>query len=204
MHKLQPIIWAPTNDLFGVEILTARPLPFDDPAAMLELDLAALRLAREIALKTDLTAHSNVELATVLDGFKEIVQLAVPGMCIELTERLGLCRDHQTRKTIAARLEALMDNGVLVAMDDVSPTPFEIDLVEWFDPDLIKATMSSIDRVQPLCKGRALCAEIVETEEDAERARSAGADFLQGHWCDALVARELEEALEGIRAPAVL
>lgn len=131
--KIQPIIDAATSELVALEVLAREPAPLHDPAAMRDIDLAALRYAALLRRQLAVRVHSNIEYSTILDAWAEVRPYAASGVVLELVER----------KAALKRARAAID--VLVAISQL-PRPEGRSLRE-------QARLTRESGNQPACVG---------------------------------------------------
>lgn len=186
--RKQVILCARSMHVTAVEILAALPasLRFDDPEFMLKHDLAAIRYAGEFSKQTGLRAHCNVEPSTLVLGGRHIAKIIRPGVVIELVERYDQIGDSMNARSVERAVEVFRKAGAIIAMDDVTPTDLERELIRRIRPDIIKVeNRDALAEVSKFAYTRHLIAERVETEWHAQLARLMGVIELQGYWCDA-------------------
>lgn len=187
LFRHQFIVNARTMSVTGAEILAGNPssLRFDDAAFMLHHDLAAIRYAGEFAKRTGLRSHCNVEPSTLALGLNRVVKAIQPGIVIELVERYGHSNGPLQPWELADAVRVLKRAGAVIAMDDVTPTDLELELIRRIRPDIIKVeNRDALSRVSKVTATRHLIAERVEMEWHANLARLMGVTELQGFWCD--------------------
>lgn len=183
----QFILNAKSMTVTAAEILAGNvsELKFDDPVYMLEHDIAAVRYAGEFAKRTGLRAHCNIEPSTIALGLRRVVKAICPGIVIELVERYEQDGTSPHANDVVDAVRAMRKAGALIAMDDVTPTELEAELIQRVRPDIIKVeNRDALTSVSRIASTRHLIAERVETEWHAQLARLMGVVELQGFWCD--------------------
>lgn len=184
-HRTQPILDAASLKVVALEVLSRGPLPFDDEAAMIEVDCAALQYAATLRELSGLRVHCNVEYATLVLAPDLINERIKPGIVIELVERHAIFQQPDIYKWIAEGVTQIRRRGGLIAMDDVTSTTLERELIKSLRPDLIKVeNRDALVEVCRLVKRIPVIAERIETGRHAELARELGAAQIQGYWCD--------------------
>jgi EAL domain-containing protein (putative c-di-GMP-specific phosphodiesterase class I) len=184
--RSQFIFSASGMEIIGIEVLAANPsrLRLDDPVAMLEHDLAALRHGGELARRTGLRVQCNVEPSSVVTGLGRVLKAVSAGIVIELVERYTF-DDQRVFDSLVDGARRLRKAGALLALDDVTPNPMEIELIRAIRPDIIKVeNRAALSSVLKVATTRHLIAERVETKAHAELACAMGVRELQGFWCD--------------------
>lgn len=194
--RCQPILDAVTQEVVALEVLNAARLAFDDKTEMIEADIAALECAVEVAAKTRLRVHCNMEYSTLVRAPWSIYEKLKPGIVIELVERHEIFSGSEHRSIFPWLAEAaagIRAKGVMIAMDDVTPTTLERELIKALRPEIIK--VENRDALAEICRivnGIPIIAERIETAKHAELARALGAKEIQGYWCDRLAPAYLE------------
>lgn len=182
----QFIFSALSMEATGVEVLAAAPsrLQLDNPVAMLDHDLQALRHGGELVRNSGLRVQCNVEPLSVVLGLGRMLKVVSPGLVVELVERHA-CVDGSAFDLLVDGMRRLRKAGALIALDDVTPNAIEIELIRAIRPDIIKVVnREGLTGVRKITAVRHVIAERVETREQAELARALGVFELQGFWCD--------------------
>ena len=195
MHhfKVQPIVNAATGEIAALEILSADPVPMHDPAAMCDIDLAALRYAALLRRRIGLRIHSNIEYTTILNAWSQVQHYAAPGVVLELLERTDALRRKNAVINVLIAAKRWRDGGGLIAFDDVSMHNGQIlAMIGATHPDIVKVeSTDGIEDLRRLSGGARIIVERIETQRHAKIARAAGADELQGFYIDRLNAKLL-------------
>jgi EAL domain-containing protein (putative c-di-GMP-specific phosphodiesterase class I) len=184
--KIQPIVDSVTHELVALEVLSPYPVPLHDPAAMIEVDLAALRHAALLRQKLGIRVHSNIEYSTILEAWEEVIPFAPSGVVLELVERrAALERERAVAKVLASMREWRKDGG-LIAFDDVPMRDGKLmSMIGMVRPDIVKVeSLRGIAVLRALSGGATIVVERIETRQQAEQATAAGADELQGFYFD--------------------
>lgn len=193
-HRTQPILDAVSLEVVALEVLSRGPLPFDDEAAMIEVDFAALQYAAALAESSGLRVHCNVEYPTLVLAPGLINDRIKPGIVVELVERHAIFQQPDIYRWIAREVAQIRRLGALVAMDDVTSTTLERELIKALRPDLIKVeNRDALMEVCRLVKRIPIIAERIETGRHAELARELGAAQIQGYWCDRIAQARLAQ-----------
>lgn len=183
----QFILNAKSMSVTAAEVLAGNvsELKFDDPEFMLKHDVAAVRYAGEFAKRTGLRAHCNIEPSTLVLGLRHVVKAINPGIVIELVERYEQDGFLPHASDVIEAVRAMRKAGALIAMDDVTPTELERELIQRVRPDIIKVEhRDALTKVSRIASTRHLIAERVETAWHAQLAKLMGVVELQGFWCD--------------------
>lgn len=184
-YRVQPILDAATLEVTALEVLSVVPLVFDDEAAMIEVDVAGLEYAVGLVERTSLRVHCNMEYSTLVLVPRLIRERIRPGIVIELVERHEIFEKSEVRTWIAEAATKIRSRGGSIAMDDVTPTTLERELIKALRPDIIKVeNRDALAEIRNAVKGTPIIAERIETERHAELARKLGAREIQGFWCD--------------------
>lgn len=185
-YRVQPILDAATLEVTALEVLSAVPLVFDDEAEMIQVDVAGIEYAVGLAERTGLRVHCNMELSTLMLVPQLVAERIRPGIVVELVERHEILEESNIH-WVAEAVARIRAKGGLIAMDDVTPTPLEQELIKALRPDMIKVdSHNAIIEVRRLVKQTPIIAERIETAENAELARVLGVKEIQGYWCDRL------------------
>lgn len=187
--RAQPLIDAGAlHEVRALELLHRGLLPYEDPDAMLEVDIRALESAALLARECgcDWRIHCNVEISSLLNSrwMDAMLGHMCPGVVVEIVERNGLLADDRALHKVALTVDGIRRFGGSIALDDVTGTPIEWEAIVAMQPEIIKVESTvRIDRL----KGRSsstLVIERIETEDQARDAKEQGFDELQGYWCD--------------------
>ncbi|MBV7542097.1 EAL domain-containing protein [Acidovorax sp. sic0104] len=198
--RAQPIVKAHSDHRFvGLELLHRSTLQYQDPQAMLDVDIRAVEnaaiLAREYGYQKRI--HCNVEISSLVHT-KWIDAMAgsmCPGVVVELVERNHLLNDDRVLHKVHLMVDAIRKFGGIIALDDVTGTPIEMDAIKTMRPEIIKVEREGrIDRLKAHTKST-LVVERIESLIQASQAKELGVDELQGYWCDVRAASEIPAAL---------
>ncbi|MEO1767703.1 hypothetical protein [Thiobacter aerophilum] len=161
------------------------PLVFYDEAEMIRVDLASLEYAVDLVERTGLRIHCNMEYSTFVLAPLLICERIRSGIVIELVERHEIFGKSDIHSWIAEAAAKIRSRGGLIAMDDVTPTALERELIKTLRPDIIKVeNRDALAEIRNAVKGTPVIAERIETGRHAELARKLGAREIQGFWCD--------------------
>lgn len=145
--------------------------------------------------------HSNIEYSTILEAWEEVIPFAPSGVVLELVERgAALQRERAVAKVLASMREWRKGGGLIafddVPMRDVEPPPPKgggftarsgklLSMIGTVQPDIVKVeSLRGIAVLRPLSGGATVVVERIETRRQAEQAKAAGADELQGFYFD--------------------
>lgn len=193
--RIQYIVKAKGFEIAAAEILYRNPaaLEFSNPVFMLNHDLKALKAAGHFFTKTQFRTQCNVEPSTILNGLSQMLKVVTPGVVVELVERNQELVDENLIGRIVDGCSRLRKAGYLIAMDDVTPTELEVELIKYLNPDFIKVeNRLALGMVKRIAPTKHLIAERVETEPHADLAIAMGVDELQGFWCDDYLAGQMQ------------
>lgn len=209
----QPIVDAGSGMVTAVEALVRCPNPEVGwiPAPLL------VREARRLGRLPDLTAqvmrqafldaetigssagpmHVNVDLDEVdSDGFRELIDgLRAAHPHVRLLLELGEESLHRTTPEVIARLAAMRDAGVLIALDDFGKAHSTMLAIAQLPVDVIKVDQSLVQGIDDLASQHLLASldrlakrllirvvvEGVETERDRDILMSIGIAEMQGY-----------------------
>jgi EAL domain-containing protein (putative c-di-GMP-specific phosphodiesterase class I) len=184
-YRTQPILDATTLEVTALEVLSAVPLALDDEVEMTRVDVGALEYAVGLVERTGLRIHCNMEYSTLVLAPRLIHEKIRSGIVIELVERHAIFERSDIHSWIAEAAAKIRSRGGLIAMDDVTPTTLERELIKTLRPDIIKVeNRDALAEIRNAVKGTPIIAERIETGHHAELARQLGARELQGFWCD--------------------
>lgn len=195
--KIQPIIDAATSELVALEVLAREPAPLHDPAAMRDIDLAALRYAALLRRQLAVRVHSNIEYSTILDAWAEVRPYAASGVVLELVERKAALKRARAAIDVLVAINEWRQGGGRIAFDDVSMRDTQIlAMIGATHPDIVKVeSANGINDLRVLSNGARVVVERIETRQQAESARAAGADELQGFYIDRLNTKLLGDSV---------
>lgn len=183
-HRVQPILDAATLEVTALEVLSTGPLVFDDETEMVYVDVASLEYALGLVATTGFRIHCNIEYSTLILA-PWVIQKIRPGIVIELVERHEIFEKSEVHTWIAEAATKIRSRGGSIAMDDVTPTTLERELIKTLRPDIIKVeNRDALAEIRNAVKGTPIIAERIETGRHAELARKLGAREIQGFWCD--------------------
>ncbi len=191
--RKQAILDARSSKVVAVEVLCPRPmaLPLGDTEAMCANDIAMAEYALLLAEAIKLPVHFNVEPETLMLAGDKILQYAKHGgplIVLEVVERLSLLSHPGAIEWLDHAIAEIRSVGALIAMDDVTPTDRERELIRRFRPDIIKVedpgAIPVVREISGATGSARIVVERIETRESAELCRLYGADMLQGFWCD--------------------
>ena len=195
--RAQPIICARTKAVKGLELLSRNRLDFSDQQSMLMADVEAIKAAWVVAnhYKGSMRVHCNVEMSSMasLLWTDTMVEYMCPGVVVELVERndsLTCCRSFSR---MCHTVQWLRRMGGVVAMDDWTGTPIEMNMLSELSPEIIKVNEPRyLSQVTACGLGPEthIVVERIETQQQAYEAARIGATELQGYWCDVLVENE--------------
>lgn len=201
-YRAQPILDASTLEVKALEVLSAGPLNFGDAASMVEVDVAGLEYAAGLIERTGFRVHCNLEYSTLALAQRLIRERIRPGIVIELVERLEIFEKSETHSWIAEAAAKIRSRGGLIAMDDVTPTTLERELIKTLRPEIIKVeNRDALAEIGDAAKGTLIIAERIETGRHAELARKLGAREIQGFWCDRRAAGNARHLMAGNPLP---
>lgn len=184
-YRAQPILDAATLEVTALEVLSAGPLVFDDESEMIQVDVTGLEYAVGLVKRTGLRVHCNLEYSTLMLTPRMIYERVLPGIVIELVERHEIFEKSEIHSWIAEAIAKVRSRGGLIAMDDVTPTTLERELIKTLRPEIIKVeNRGAFAEICDAAKGTLIIAERIETGRHAELARNLGAREIQGFWCD--------------------
>ncbi|WP_310676515.1 hypothetical protein [Burkholderia multivorans] len=104
---------------------------------------------------------------------------------IELVERHEIFEKSEVHTWIAEAAAKIRSRGGAIAMDDVTPTTLERELIKTLRPEIIKVeNRDALAEIRNAVNGTLIIAERIETGHHAELARKLGAREIQGFWCD--------------------
>ncbi|MBU9211644.1 EAL domain-containing protein [Burkholderia multivorans] len=184
-YRAQPILDAATLEVTALEVLSAGPLVFEDEAEMIQVDVAGLEYAVGLVERTGLRIHCNLEYSTLMLVPRLIRERIRPGIVIELVERHEIFEKSEVHTWIAEAAIKIRSRGGSIAMDDVTPTTLERELIKALRPEIIKVeNRDALSEIRNAAKNTPIIAERIETGRHAELARKLGAREIQGFWCD--------------------
>ncbi|WP_126448262.1 EAL domain-containing protein [Sulfuricystis multivorans] len=185
LYRTQPILDAATLEVTALEVLSAAPLSLDDEIGMAYVDLAAIEYAVSLTALTGLRIHCNMEYSTLVLMPHFVWKKVRPGIVIELVERHEIFEKSEVHTRIAEAVTRIRSKGGVIALDDVTPTALERDLIKTLRPEIIKVeNRDALAEMRNAVKGTPIIAEHIETGHHAELARKLGAREIQGFWCD--------------------
>lgn len=194
--KIQPIIDAATSELVALEVLAREPAPLHDPVAMRDIDLAALRYAALLRRQLAVRVHSNIEYSTILDAWAEVRPYAASGVVLELVERKAALKRERAAIDVLVAINEWRQGGGRIAFDDVSMRDTQIlAMIGATHPDIVKVESANGIDLRVLSNGARVVVERIETRQQAESARAAGADELQGFYIDRLNTKLLGDSV---------
>lgn len=185
--RLQAIIDTETGEEAAFEVLNKKPyiFIFADANFILDADIQAMNFALDLAKRTSITTHFNLEPQSLIRLPTEEIQKTSGKVVMEIVER-GLSKlDKNELDTLANKALALRKAGYLIAMDDVSWTEAEWYLFKLVEPDFIKTVdWKSLSTARNFAGQSQVIAEMVENETLAKVAKTLGADYMQGFFFD--------------------
>lgn len=185
--RAQAIVDAHGMRIRGVELLSRKRLHFSDTEAMLRTDIDAINAA-SILVRSNAyeTVHINAEPTSMIraEWMEAMAFGAQEGLVIEVVERNSILMSQLIMSQMENVVDLVRHCGGKIAIDDAMFTEQTIYIVEKLRPEIIK-----IERPEYIGPFRAfsdatLVLERVETLQQADIARSAGVDRLQGYYCD--------------------
>ena len=200
--SVQPIICAQTQNMKGIELLSRSRLDFGNHLKMLQLDVEAIKTASMLAAfyKGNLRIHCNVELSSIAN-----VQWAYAmagyihdGVVVELVERNEGLMNPRRFDSLCRTVDWVRHMGGVVAMDDWTGTPIEMEMIKHIRPEIIKVNEPHLLQkitTETLVPGAEIVVEKIETFQQAREAQKTGATELQGYWCDVLKEHEVPPGL---------
>ncbi|MGP3505463.1 EAL domain protein [Paracidovorax citrulli] len=195
--RAQPILCARTKVITGLELLNRNRLDFGDAESMLAADVEAIKAAWQVAnhFKGKLRVHCNVEMSSVATSLwtDTMAEYMCPGVVVELVERNDALSCYRSFTRMCQTVKWLRRLGGVIAMDDWTGTPIEIEMVKGLSPEIIKVNEpESLARIitRGFRPGTHVVVERIETPQQAREAERGGATELQGYWCDVLVESE--------------
>lgn len=199
--RTQYILCANSLEIMGAEVLcrNVSSLRFDDADFMLEHDREALRFAYKFSKATGYRAQCNVEPTSIIGGVKSLLEFADRSVVVELVERHEPRYDSHLFCSLVDGCRRIMKAGYRLAMDDVTPTDLEIELIQILKPNFLKVDgRQSLERVKKHAPGGYLIAERLESEGQAELAKRLGVRELQGFWCDSILAERVNTSIRSV------
>ena len=193
--RAQAIVDAYGKRIRGVELLSRKWLQFNETEGMLRVDIDAMNAASMLVRSNAYeTVHVNAEPTSMIrsDWMEAMAFGAKEGLVIEIVERNNILMN----KLIMGQMESVVDLvrhcGGQIALDDATFTDQTIFIVETLRPEIIK-----IERPEYIAPFKAFtnATFVVETLQQADIARRAGADLLQGYYCDIEVEKAIPVAL---------
>lgn len=186
--RAQPIVVGSERlDVVGLEFLNRKRLDFDNAASMLRTDIRALECASMWAHDNNkIRVHINAEVSSLLDirWYEAMAGLMCKGIVIEIVERNDLLRSQSLLHRAKIMVAAVRRLGGQVALDDLSCTDIEIEIVNMLRPEFIKLeTIDRIAAVRRISSARVIV-ERIESRTQGTEALAKGANELQGYWCD--------------------
>ena len=182
--RAQAIVDAYGKRIRGVELLARKWLQFNQIESMLRADIDAVNAA-SILLRTNAyeTVHVNAEPTSMIrsEWMEAMAFGAKEGLVIEVVQhRAGA---FNLRGLLQHRFLQALHEG-LIALDDATFTNQTILIVEKLRPEIIKVERPEYIGSFKAFSDATFVVERVETLQQADMARSAGADCLQGYLCD--------------------
>ncbi|KLR58979.1 hypothetical protein OX89_04105 [Diaphorobacter sp. J5-51] len=173
-------------------------LNFTDRRKMVDADIEAIKAASIMAAcKAYQHVHCNVEILSVIDP-EWIEGMAIhikPGVVIEVVERNGLMMKSFFADQVKNVVELIRAYGGLIAMDDFVFNDHNIFIMESIHPDIIKVEKAEyIGEIRKFTDAP-IVVERIETVHMSRNAKKAGADRLQGYYCDIEVQGQIPERL---------
>lgn len=196
--RAQPIVNARTFDIQGVELLYRPRMNFNDHEAMLKADIRAVKAAAIMAkAQAYASVHCNVEVQSMIqpDWLEAMIFCINEGMVIEIVERNSILMDDLIMGQAKNVVMLVRSFGGKIAMDDVRFTDQNAHIIEKIQPDIIKVEREDyVPRLRKICDAP-IVVERIETRRLADSAIQAGADLLQGYYCDLAVQNEVPSRL---------
>ena len=206
--RAQPIICARTQEMKGIELLARHRLDFNNAQQMLQSDVEAIKVASQLAAfyKGNLRIHCNVEITSIanLQWGYAMVENIQEGVVVELVERNSGLVDQRNFNNLCRTVDWMRRMGGVVAMDDWTGTPIEMEMIKHIQPEIVKVNEHHLLRrisTERLIKGANIVVEKIETQQQARDAQIKGATELQGYWCDVLKEHEVPP---GLTPPGVM
>ena len=196
--RAQPIVDASLLGVVGLELLFRARLNFNDRRAMLQADIEAIQAASLMAACGAYKyVHCNVEILSLIDPewIEAMAMNIKPGVVIEVVERNGLMMKASFMGHVKNVIDLARSYGGAVAMDDVVFNDHNIFIMENLQPDIIKVENIGYIRDIRVFSSAKIVVERVETREMARHAKLAGAECLQGYYCDIEVENDIPARL---------
>ena len=185
--RAQAIVDAYGKRIRGVELLARKWLQFYEIESMLRADIDAVNAA-SILLRTNAyeTVHVNAEPTSMIrsEWMEAMAFGAKEGLVIEVVERNTILMSNLIMSQMTSVVDLVRHCGGLIALDDATFTNQTILIVEKLRPEIIKVERPEYIGSFKAFSDATFVVERVETLQQADMARSAGADCLQGYLCD--------------------
>lgn len=199
LFRAQPILHSHSLKMTGIELLYRGPLPFEDPRAMLEIDIKALEHASILArhYREGTRVHLNAEPSSFVhrEWWSAMIGNMAPDMVVEIVERNILLEHRENLRRACIVAEAVRNFGGVVALDDVNASAIDLQAIKAICPEIIKiekpAVMTALRHIAPQAT---FVVERIDSAEMAHFASALGAQEIQGYWCD-YMASELVPAV---------
>ncbi len=196
--RAQPVVDAGTFEVIGVELLCRDRLNYSDRRVMLNADIEAIKAASMMAAcKAYKHVHCNVEILSVIDPewIEGMARHIKPGVVIEVVERNGLMMQSLFANQVKNVVDLIRVYGGMIAMDDFVFNDQNIAIMESIRPEIIKVEkIGYIEDIRKLTDA-SIVVERIETLDMSRNAKKAGADRLQGYYCDIEVERQIPARL---------